>query len=240
MNTDSNTSVPYFSDQIRFIPDAFALVYDLEGFSRFANQPDAARYVPRLLNVITSIFTDAIAGGNFWWDARTRGWSPIPGLLQRKFLGDGELILFENEKGLQGDAVTNFLNRFFNVAVSYNEIRDRLEECAPLAILPTGIRIGLARGSLYELPWQKGEAREYVGVCINLASRLQNYCPGIPFIASARSEMNKEHLAKHGWERIYAINVKGFSAEAVLVTEGALAGLDQPTRDALFSVTRPT
>jgi hypothetical protein len=163
-------------------------------------------------------------------------WPPIGGLLQRKFLGDGELLLFEN---IEEPNVVDFLNRFFNVTSNYRRIRERIEEAASFSILPTGIRIGVARGSLFELTSDQENTREYIGVCINLASRLQNYCPPLKFVASARTEMSKEQLKAHDWERVYAINIKGFEPEAVIISRGHLEQILAETRDKYFSVTRP-
>jgi class 3 adenylate cyclase len=236
MSKDPNVTAPYFSKDVRFIPDAFAMIYDLEAFSRFANQPDAARYVPRVLNIVTSIISDTIRGGSVWWESTARDWPKIDGLLQRKFLGDGELLLFENPPEPN---VTAFLNRFYNVQNNYTKIRARFEEEAPLAILPTGIRFGIARGSLYELPSQEGDGREYIGICINLASRLQSYCPSLKFIASARAEMRKQHLEEFSWQKVYAINIKGFAPEVVLISQDHLAQLPSEIRSKYFSETRP-
>jgi class 3 adenylate cyclase len=238
VSNDLNTNPTYFAKDIRFIADAFALIYDLEAFSQFANQPDAARYVPRVLNIVASVFTDAIAGGLLWWEHTSEdySWPPVAGLLQRKFLGDGELLIFENAAEPN---VVHFLNRFFNIQNFYGPIRERIEEIAPFSILPTGIRIGIARGSLYELVAEQGKTREYIGVCINLASRLQNYCPPLRFIASARSELPKDQLLKHDWQRVYATDIKGFEPEAVIVTKGALQEVGAEERARRFSETRP-
>ena len=46
---------------------AVALIYDLEGFSRFLNQPDVQDYVPQFLNTINRALSTVILGGREFW-----------------------------------------------------------------------------------------------------------------------------------------------------------------------------
>jgi hypothetical protein len=51
---------------------------------------------------------------------------------------------------------------------------------------------------VYELQNADAEGKEYLGFCINQASRLQSYCPDLGFVASARLKISNAELEKHG------------------------------------------
>lgn len=93
----NNPDQPYFLGEVRYIPDGLAVVYDLESFSKFAKQPGASQFVPRLLNRVIQAVTEVITGAPTFWDESDQTAPPgtfpeINGLLQRKYLGDGELL----------------------------------------------------------------------------------------------------------------------------------------------------
>jgi hypothetical protein len=71
-------------------------------------------------------------------------------------------------------------------------------------------------------------------VCINLASRLQKYCAGLNFIASARLNMPSSILQKHNYMKVVATNIKGFPKEIVIVDRSEYAKLDPKVRQDLF------
>jgi hypothetical protein len=104
--TRKGSESPRFGKAVEFIPDAMAVVYDLDSFTKFANQPDAARFVPALLNEVSNAITTLISGGKAYWDGID--WHPLEGLLQRKFLGDGELLLFENGPEVPEEEISFF------------------------------------------------------------------------------------------------------------------------------------
>ena len=101
--------------------------------------------------------------------------------------------------------------------------------------MPTGIRFGVARGTIYELSIAKSVRTEYIGVCINLASRLQKYCAGLNFIASARWNMPSATLKKHRYLKVIATKIKGFPKEIVIVDKNEHQKLEAGIRKDLFS-----
>ena len=91
-----------------------------------------------------------------------------------------------------------------------------------------------ARGGISELTSDEQSAKEYIGVCINLASRLQRYCPDLGFIASAKVDLRDQVLERHGYKRVIAKKIKGFPKEVVIVDRQEYEQLDSDVRKALF------
>ena len=72
------------------------MVYDLEGFSRFFNQPDVQDYVPVFINHVSAAVSACIYGGNQYWIEETNS-EPLPVLpVHEKFLGDGAMYIWLN------------------------------------------------------------------------------------------------------------------------------------------------
>src|SRR5690348_8900836 len=86
-----------FSERATRRRTALALIYDLAEFSRFANHPSAARYVPRFINYVSSAIETVIYGGEpYWVDGEEYGELQSP--VHEKFLGDGALYLWESNR----------------------------------------------------------------------------------------------------------------------------------------------
>lgn len=234
---------------IRFDPKAsrakhaIALIYDLEGFSRFFNQPDVQDYVPRFLNHISNVFQTILLGGVAYWltteeqpdEPMTRLSAPI----HEKFLGDGALYVL-TPPGAVGsftdDFVIHLCNRLWNLQNYFEVVLRRAADEVPVFELPKRIRFGLARGTVYELTCRRTARKEYIGFCINLASRLQKYCPELGFIASARVGLPEEILKKHAYRKVVATQIRGFPKEIVIVDKDEFEELDLDTRETLFEV----
>src|SRR5689334_2199092 len=78
---------------------AVAVIYDLEGFSRFFNQPDVQDYVPQFLNAVNAALASQIAGGKSF-DGDGTETSPLSMQpAHYKFLGDGGLCLWVERPG---------------------------------------------------------------------------------------------------------------------------------------------
>ena len=54
-----------------------AMIYDLEGFSRFFNQPDVQDYVPKFLNLVSEALSIAIYGGKAYWLPTAENLEPL-------------------------------------------------------------------------------------------------------------------------------------------------------------------
>jgi class 3 adenylate cyclase len=80
--------------------------------------------------------------------------------------------------------VHHLCNRLWHLQHKFQQVVLKSADDVPLFELPQRIRFGLARGTVFELTHRNSTQTEYIGFCINLASRLQTYCPQIGFIAS--------------------------------------------------------
>jgi hypothetical protein len=89
-------------------------------------------------------------------------------------------------------------------------------------------------GSVYELQTQDSAASEYIGFSINLASRLQKYCPELGFIASARLMLSDREIARHGFIKVVATQLRGFPDEIVLIDRVEYEALSEDIRNRLF------
>jgi hypothetical protein len=130
---------------------ALALIYDLEGFSRFFNQPDVQDYVPRFLNHVSSAISVSLFGGDSYWTGGTKHISALLPPIHQKFLGDGALYIWTPAKGqntFEPKFLTYLCNRLWTLK---NQFRRILEEAAcdvPVVDVPSKIRFGLAREPL--------------------------------------------------------------------------------------------
>lgn len=220
--------------------NSIALMYDLEGFSRFFNQPDVQHYVPSFLNHVSSAISICLYGGDAYWlsNPQNRNTEPLDILVSHeKFMGDGALyILLPPKKTDDFDPQTlrMICNRLWNLKNGFPEIVKRALDDVPVVEVPQRIRFGVSRGSVYELKKTGGSASEYIGFCINQASRLQSYCPDLGFIASARLMISDGVLKEHSYKKVIATKIKGFPNELVIVDSDEYDELDENIRTELF------
>lgn len=220
--------------------NGIALVFDLEGFSKFFCQPDIQDYVPIYLNRIFEAVSICIFGGQEVW-AHNKELTPLslPRPAQ-KFMGDGALFVWtqpEDGGDFSTPAIVNLVNRLWNLKKNFAEVTRSCHDKVPVADLPRRIRFGLARGTIYELTGAGTNATEHIGFCINLASRLQKYCPDLGIIASARVLIDAASLEKNGYIRVIAKDLRGFPREVVLVDREEFESLDDDVRLKLFDKT---
>lgn len=102
------------------------------------------------------------------------------------------------------------------------------------SIFQRGIRFGLARGTIYELTRASGTNKEYIGFCINLASRLQKYCADLGFIASGRLGLTDGFLEEESYKRVVATKIRGFPEEIVIVDKKEYEAVAEGQRANLF------
>jgi len=217
------------------------MIFDLEGFSQFFNQPDVQSYITNYLNRIFECISISMEGGTAYWAideknaGKLRPLSVLPSHV--KFMGDGALYIWTPAKGAKdfdSTFMTNLVNRLWNLKTYFTVVVEKCAEDVPVVELPKRIRFGLARGTIYELSRSDNNAREYIGFCVNLASRLQRYCPELGFIASARLGLSEEALKQHGYTKVIAKNLKGFPKEIVIVDENEFKALPTATKNSLF------
>lgn len=219
--------------------NAIVLIFDLEGFSNFFNQPDVSDYLPAFLNHIFTAVNICIVGGDAYWLPKNDSASVKLTLeiAHQKFMGDGALLVLlpdKTQKKISDDTAQKLCNRLWNLKRNFKKILQRCSDDVPVFALPPRIRFGIARGTVLELTKQGSNESEFVGFCINLASRLQKYCPTLGFIGSARMQLSSSMLKTHGYKKIVATAIKGFPKEIVFVDENELNNVSKEEFSALF------
>lgn len=154
----------------------------------------------------------------------------------RKFLGDGMLYVWEdNEERILSDTEfkIEFINRLWNLQLNFSKINKRLQETIPIGDLPSTVKFGIAQGTIYKLI-ENDNTIDFIGPCINLASRLVKYCPEINFIASARLDLPKDELSKYGYFRIIAKELRSFENEIVIIDRDDYTNVETVDQARLF------
>ncbi|MCK4598263.1 hypothetical protein KAU37_00335 [Candidatus Bipolaricaulota bacterium] len=233
-----STTTFSFTDKASHPKNAVALIYDLTGFSQFFNQPDVQNYVPTFLNCVSEAMGICLFGGEAYWQSKnSKIVAPDVRVAHEKFTGDGALYILLPPSGssdFKASELQYLCNSLWNLKRNFNKVVSRSLERVPVVEVPRGIRFGVSRGSVYELQKPGTVAREYIGFCINLASRLQSYCRDLGFIASARLMLSDKELTKHGYIKVIATQIRGFPSELVLVDNKEYTALSDETRSQLF------
>ncbi len=147
--------------------EAIATVFDLAGFTKFCNQVDPHLAVPTYL----SQFLDWLFGEiKRRLTEKSQGvhkalWAELPFLA--KFLGDGVLFLW-NTKNMSEAVICNIVAVLYEISKEYQllfypHIRQAVANPPPI------MRCGISRGKVFSV----GNGKDYIGHCINTASRLQ-------------------------------------------------------------------
>ena len=147
--------------------DAIAATFDLSGFTKFCSQIDPHLCVPEYLSRFLTWLFDEIRD-EFINESYPQGKTlraDLPFLA--KFLGDGVLFLWDTE--LMGPTeMGNVVISLSNICQNY---RGRFYPNIRKVVVdpPHSVRCGIARGKVFSV----GNGEDYVGPCINIASRLQ-------------------------------------------------------------------
>lgn len=217
---------------------AVAIVFDLEGFSRFFSQPDVHTYVPAYLNEVLAAVYVCLTSGKKTWGSVEKDYSQLSAkIVHTKFLGDGAMFILtplDGASDFKEDTLTVLCNRLWNLKKNFKSIVENCSHKVPVVEVPRRIRFGVARGPVLELKTVGSERVEYIGYCINLASRLQSYCRDFGFIASARLEIPPKLMQESGYKIVVAKNLKGFPKEYVIVDAKEYQALDPKEREYLF------
>jgi class 3 adenylate cyclase len=154
--------------------NAFVAVFDLTDFTRFCNQVDAYLEIPRFLNHFLTWFFSCIVQGLTEENDGEKSifWAELP--IMVKFLGDG-LLLIWNTQRLVSDQACRLVATLYNICRAYYwnfypQISTTINKP------PSILRCGIARGRVFSI----GGGRDYVGHCINNASRL-SHLEGLTF-----------------------------------------------------------
>jgi class 3 adenylate cyclase len=150
--------------------EAIAAVFDLSGFTTFCNQVDAYLAIPAYLNGFFDWFFSSIIDGLTDEDGdRTYFWAELPILV--KFLGDGLLVVW-NAHRMKEDQICRLTATLYNICYAYRQ--DFYPQINMFVNKPPSVlRCGMARGKVFSV----GNSNDYIGHCINNASRLSNLNP---------------------------------------------------------------
>ena len=147
--------------------ESLAAVFDLSGFTKFCSQIDPHLLLPEFLNSFLGWLFDEIKKEfvEKTHDGGKELRADLP--FMAKFTGDGVLFLWDTRK-MDNTQICNAVVCLKNICYSYtNEFYPGIKKVVDNP--PTALRCGIARGKLFSV----GNAEDYVGPCINLASRLQ-------------------------------------------------------------------
>ena len=147
---------------------AMVAFFDLEGFTDFCSQVDSHLVIPEFLSrYLKWLFKNLASEFREGADETTvRLWGSLP--FYAKFLGDGILFIWDTDmcQGLPGTV---------NIAQSLLAITDRYRTDflndirRAVSNPPHRLRCGIALGQVISI----GGGADYVGSCINVASRIQ-------------------------------------------------------------------
>ena len=145
-----------------------AAFFDLEGFTDFSNQVDAhlviAEFLNHYLSWLFSTIAEVFKEGES--DGRVRVWGSLP--FYAKFLGDGILFMWDTNLSGGDAGIRNIVGQLYRITLRYSK------ECLPdvrkhVSKPPSRLRCGVARGQIVSV----GDGHDFVGPCLNIASRLQ-------------------------------------------------------------------
>lgn len=152
--------------------EGLAVILDLKDFTRFCDQRDSHNAVPEFLDEFLEWLFGAIRDETLDTDQQVNKdssevvlWFHLP--IFGKFLGDGVLLLWD-VTDMSKEARRNVVQAFDLICVDYKrvflkQIRGRF------ATPPSKLRCGIAQGLVTSI----ANGKDYVGMCINIASRLQ-------------------------------------------------------------------
>lgn len=174
--------------------EAIAAVFDLTGFTKFCNQVDSYLAIPRFLNDFLEWFFNDIrrrlTEANY--GNRISIWAELPMLV--KFLGDG-LLLVWNARQMTEAQICRIAATLYDICHAY-----RTEFYPNIGIAvdkpPAILRCGVARGKVFSV----GSGKDYVGHCINNASRLCQLGP-LTFCFPHRGFQVQEHMPVEYYRR---------------------------------------
>jgi class 3 adenylate cyclase len=147
--------------------EGLSVILDLKGFTIFCDQRDPQHQVPRFLGLFIRWLFQRIRAELF---DRNDGnevilWSHLP--IFGKFLGDGVLLIWD-VSDVSLEARRNFVKAFDTIVSDYVDVFLN-QNATGFTRPPLMLRCGVAQGQITSI----ADGNDYVGMCINVASRLQ-------------------------------------------------------------------
>jgi hypothetical protein len=146
--------------------EAVTAVFDLSGFTKFCNRVDAQLAIPKFLNDFLDWLFSSIKAGLTKENLGERKamWAEPP--IMVKFMGDGVMLIW-NTRGMSEILICKLVAILYDIYQAYGD--DFYPRISAVVDRPPAIlRCGLARGKVFSV----GNGKDYVGHCINNASRL--------------------------------------------------------------------
>lgn len=202
--------------------EVLAAVFDLQGFTEFCSQNEPQLVIPEFLNIFLNwLFVKIryIAVDNNKNYAEKKAIYFQPPFLS-KFLGDGILFLWNTENKTQLE-INNVVTSCHRIWMHYkNQLLPTIN--MKFSNLPQLLRCGIARGTVYSV----GNKKDYVGPCINLASRLQKL-NSLTFAFSKKGIEFQTYMPSNR-SRIYCVKeveIRGIGSEKVCILKDEFKNL---------------
>jgi len=208
-----------FTEREATLHKAIVVSFDLTGFSEFCNQPDplVATVIPKLIKRMFDSLNATLHIPDESANLTILSQDEDTGPVLNKFMGDGALMAWV--RPMKEDLPQAFCNQIVTSMRSFQtELSNRLpawETEWRVHKLPRQVRIGIATGVVYALRRPHlitalKDPYDYAGYCINLAVRLQSYCPRLGFLVHGPL-----HPELPGMEFYTATSIKGGQSEPV-------------------------
>jgi class 3 adenylate cyclase len=206
--------------------EAIAAVFDLTGFTAFCNQVDSYLAIPRFLNDFLEWFFKKVREGltEVNYGNRSMLMAELPFMV--KFLGDGLLLLWNARRMTEGQ-ICRVAATLYQICHSYRQ------EFYPQMSMtvnkpPKVLRCGVARGKIFSV----GNGNDYVGHCINNASRLSKVHT-LSFCFPHRGFQVREHMPVE-YLRLFTpkyVSIRGVGEnELVWVVKEEFEGLPEKSK----------
>jgi class 3 adenylate cyclase len=182
--------------------DAVAAVFDLAGFTQFCNQIDPQLAISEYLSAFIEWLFDQVKRQSVVVehaedgsetigeaeDGTIRAFATLP--FFAKFMGDGVLFLWDTA-GLTEQAICSIPMIAIQICAGY-AVEFLPTISFSVSDPPSELRCGIARGKVFSV----GNGQDFVGPCINMASRLQKL--SLISMAFSRRGFNADkHMDKH-------------------------------------------
>ena len=190
--------------------EALAVIVDLKDFTVFCDQRDPHLVVPQFVKSFLEWLFDKLRAELLLEEAGDNVilWSHLP--FFGKFLGDGVLLLWDvTEMG--GEAKRNIVQSFDVIRNDYKtKFLPSLKQ--HISTPPPKLRCGIAQGQVTSI----ADGRDFGGLCINIASRLQKLADGaFSFAFTQKGLESEEGTVWHesGYFKLIKIPIRGISKD---------------------------
>jgi hypothetical protein len=191
--------------------EALAVILDLKDFTAFCDQRDPHHEVPKFIHKFLDWLFRRIAEELFNREDGNQVvlWSHLP--IFGKFLGDGVLLLWD-VTDLSSEAKENVVLAFDVISTEYETVLFKTLK-RDFTKPPSKLRCGIAQGAVTSI----ADGKDYVGLCINIASRLQKLSDGAFSFAFTKKGLEKRLGASwYDHFKLIKIPIRGVAKEELV------------------------